>query len=57
MFNEMEFVPRVWGRFSSWQEELPDSCPQHSATVPKGLYRGSCKEGWLSQQHLLPMDF
>lgn len=57
MFNEMEFVPRVWGRFSSWQEELPDLCPQHSATVPKGLYRGSCKEGWLSQQHLLPMDF
>lgn len=53
----MEFVPHVWGRFSTWQEELPDSCPQHSPPVPKSLYRHSCSEVWLCQQRLLPMDF
>lgn len=57
MLNEMQFVSHAWGRFSTWQEELPDSCPQHSPSVPKGLSRGSCREGWLSQQYHLSRDF
>lgn len=53
----MQFVSCVWGRFSTWQMELPDSCPQHSPSMHKGLYRSSCREGWLSQQHHLSIDF
>lgn len=53
----MQFVPRVWGRFSTWQVKLPDSCPQHSPSMPKCLYRSSCREGRVSQQHHLSMDF
>lgn len=53
----MQSVSRAWGRFSTWQEKLPDSCPLHTPPVPKGLCRSSCRKGWLFQQHHLSTDF